>query len=276
MWRGTYSLHTSLWDHVLYTWCEYLCKWRRYKGVIFAFKRWFFLKTKYFGILGKRFVDHWGITTPVSGNPSDPFGYTRRNNAMDNLQQGHANQDLYPGHAFPSSAYKCGYSGEKAIMDVNFNADDAMESGSVMCGSASRVFVFADGNSTTRSGGNTSFHCNDSSKEWNRLLYTGEPLMTSTPVDASAVKPVSTSTPHGGTSLPKGFLSPEEMLMYGGYNINLNTSPNLRVRLFSSSEASSDGSLVRKSCSTTSATGSSSAGASGGSDGENGLWRPWW
>jgi hypothetical protein len=204
---------------------------------------------------------------------------------MESLPQGDTNQNVHPGHIFPTPAYKCGYSGNKDIIDVNFNVADVVESGSVLCGSASRVFVFGD------SGVRNPFphSSSSSSKEWNRFPYPGEPVMASTPVEASAAaKLIKTSTTHGLTSRPEGFLSPEEMLMPGGYGVDFNTSPDLRVRLFTSSEASSDGSLGRESDSMASIAGSSSsssssaaaaaaaaAGTSGGSDGENGLWRPW-
>jgi hypothetical protein len=220
-------------------------------------------------ILGKGFVDHWGINTPARADPSDPFGCIRRTNVTESLQQGNTNQNLYPGHIFPTPAYKCGYSGGKDIIDVNFNVGDAVESGSVLCGSASRVFVFGEGNSAAR---NSFPHSRSSSEEWNSFPCTGKPLMTSTPVETSAAKLFRTSTPYGLTSLPKGLLSPEEMLMPRGYSIDFNTTPNLRARLFTSSEASSDGSLGRESDSMASAAESSSAGTSGGS---NGLWRPW-
>lgn len=234
----------------------------------------------YSNIIGKRFVDHWGIATPGTENPSDPFSCTRRTQAVDNPQEvrTHTNQSFYPGHLFRTPAYKCGYSGERAIKDVKFEADDYMESDSIMCGSASRVFVFGEDDTATRSEKmrglkELSPYDHDSPKEWIHPSHTNKPLFTSTPVEFSAAKPIRTSTPLGLPSLSKGFLSPEELIMSGRYDINLNTSPDLRVRLFTSSEESSDGSLERRSYSGYS--GSSSSGSSGGSNGENGVWRPW-
>lgn len=147
-----------------------------------------------------------------------------------------------------------------------------------MCGSASRVFVFGEDDTATRSEKmrglkELSPYDHDSPKEWIHPSHTNKPLFTSTPVEFSAAKPIRTSTPLGLPSLSKGFLSPEELIMSGRYDINLNTSPDLRVRLFTSSEESSDGSLERRSYSGYSI--SSSSGSSGGSNGENGVWRPW-
>ncbi|XP_061196420.1 uncharacterized protein LOC133204694 [Saccostrea echinata] len=220
----------------------------------------------------KRFVDHWGIATPQPRIPMDPFRGTR-NNAVDNTP-GYTNQSFHPSEQFYTPAYKCGYSGNKEIMDVNFNTDDVMESSSVMCGSASRVFVFAENNATTRRTKGKEDELN-LSKEKDRFPHINDPLLTSTPVDVSAMKPIRTSTPLDLSSQKKHFLSSDELFLSGRYNIDLNTSPDLRVRLFTSNEESSDGSLVRKSVCESPNSELSSSGASGGSSKENGLWRPW-
>ncbi|XP_062621028.1 uncharacterized protein LOC134282647 [Saccostrea cucullata] len=218
--------------------------------------------------IGKRFVDHWGIATPQPKIPMDPFI------GMRNNVRGYTNQGFHPSEQFYTPAYKCGYSGDKEIMDVNFETDDVMESSSVMCGSASRVFVFVENKATTR----TQFKEDQEnlSKEWNRFPHIHDPLLTSTPVDVSAIKPIRTSTPLDLPSQKKTFFSPDELLLSGRYDIDLNTSPDLRVRLFTSNEESSDGSLGRKSvCESTSAELSSESSSSGGSNKENSLWRPW-
>ncbi|XP_061162382.1 uncharacterized protein LOC133171612 [Saccostrea echinata] len=228
--------------------------------------------------IGKRFVDHWGIATPEPVNPLDPFRSMKRNTANDNLQQGFTHQSFYPDHLFCTPTYKCGYSGDKEIMDVNFDTNDVMESSSVMCGSASRVFIFADDNNgmkCEKSSESPMRHHINLSRERNQICYTSKPLFTSTPVDVSAIKPIRTSTPIGLPTLTRGYVSPDELLLSGRYDINLNTSPDLRVRLFTSSEESSDGSLVRKSGSASSGSESSSLGTSCGSKKENGVWRPW-
>ncbi|XP_062583063.1 uncharacterized protein LOC134244827 [Saccostrea cucullata] len=228
--------------------------------------------------IGKCFVDHWGIATPEPGNPLDPFRSMKRNNVTENLQQGITHPSFYPDPLFCTPAYKCGYSGEKEIMDVNFDTNDVIESSSVMCGSASRVFIFADDNNgmkCVKSPDSPMRHHNNLSTERNPMYYSCKPLFTSTPVDASAIKPIRTSTPIGLPALTKGYITPEELLLSGRYDINLNTSPDLRVRLFTSSEESSDGSLVRKSGSPSSGSESSSFETSGGSNKESGVWRPW-
>nr|XP_022335718.1 uncharacterized protein LOC111132221 [Crassostrea virginica] len=233
--------------------------------------------------IGKRFVDHWGIATPGTGNPSDPFSCTRRTKAADKSPEGRAapaDPSYHLDHLLPTPAYRCGYSGDKAIMGVKFEEDDYMETDSIMCGSASRVFVFGEDDAgmrsenTTDMGGPLSHH-SLFPKDWTHPSRTNRPLLTSTPVEFSASKPIRTSTPLDLPSLSKGFLSPEELFLSGRYDINLNTSPDLRVRLFTSSEESSDGSSARKSFSGYSGSGASSTGTSDGSTGENVLWRPW-
>ena len=56
--------------------------------------------------------------------------------------------------------YHCGNDGSGAITDVNFDPDDKLEGDSVMCGSASRVFVMEG-----HSGGSRVGHCDENGRQ---------------------------------------------------------------------------------------------------------------
>ena len=89
----------------------------------------------------------------------DIYGCMRRVNAVNDLDLKHrditkdSEPSIYPNphrSMYPMTPrYYCGNSGNVTIAGVNFDPDDMLEGDSVMCGSASRVFVMEDGSYQT-------------------------------------------------------------------------------------------------------------------------------